>query len=115
MFRFLLDAPSIEGTVVQRRIAECTQSGFENKTVYQLKNTSSSLSRSNYMYNEAQMAIMEQELAGMINFWGYDKGAADAEVKTDFFDVNPDETSVDFRSHNENSCLSLCGQMNNLI
>ena len=39
------------------------------------------------MYNEAQMAIMEQELAEMINFWGYDKGAANAEVKTDFFDV----------------------------
>ena len=101
MFRFLLDAPSIEGTIVQRRIAECTQSGFENKTVYQLKNTSSNLSRSNYMYNESQMAIMEQELTEMINFWGYDKGAAEAEVKTDFFDVEPNESAVNFQSHNE--------------
>ena len=44
------------------------------------------------MYNEAQMAFMKQELAGMINFWGYDSGAADAEVKTDFFDIQPDDS-----------------------
>ena len=60
------------------------------------------------------MAIMEQELAEMINFWGYDKGAAEAEVKTDFFDVEPNENAVNFRSHNEDSCLSLCGQMSSL-
>ena len=50
LFCFLLDVPSIAGTVVEKRIAEVTQAGFENKTAYKLKSTSSNLSRANHMY-----------------------------------------------------------------
>ena len=51
LFTFLLDVPSIEGTVVQRRIAEVCQTGFETKAVYKLKDTSNNLSRARHMYN----------------------------------------------------------------
>ena len=52
LFCFLLDVSSIAGTVVEKRIAEVTQAGFESKAAYKLKNTSSNLSRSNYMYTD---------------------------------------------------------------
>ena len=71
LFCFLLDVPSIQGTLVEKRIAEVTASGFEDKTVYKLKSTSNDLSRSKLMYSEAQIAMMETELADMISFWMY--------------------------------------------
>ena len=58
LFCFLLDVPSIKGTAVEARINELTKSGFEGKTAYKLKNTSSNLSRSNYMYTTAQLELM---------------------------------------------------------
>ena len=53
LFCFLLDVPSIEGTIVERRIKEVVASGYKTKTAYALKSTSQSLSRSNYMYSPA--------------------------------------------------------------
>ena len=35
------------------------------------------------------MDLMKRELADMINFYGYDSSGADATVKTDFFDIEP--------------------------
>ena len=52
LFCFLLDVQSIQGTVVERRIQELTQSGFQDKTFYKLKSTSTDLSRSRHMYSE---------------------------------------------------------------
>ena len=53
LFCFLLDVPSIEGTIVERRIKEVAASGYSTKTAYALKSTSQSLSRSDYMYSPA--------------------------------------------------------------
>ena len=52
LFCFLLDVPSIAGTVVEKRIAEITQKGFESKAAYKLKSSSNDLSRSNHMYTD---------------------------------------------------------------
>ena len=59
LFCFLLDVPSIEGTIVERRINEVTEAGFSNVTAYRLKSTASSLSRNNHMYTAAQMDYMK--------------------------------------------------------
>ena len=59
LFCFLLDVPSIEGTIVERRITEVTEAGFSNVTAYRLKSTASSLSRNNHMYTAAQMDYMK--------------------------------------------------------
>ena len=45
LFCFLLDVPSIKGTVVERRIEDVIQPGSPQKSTYRLKSTSSSLSR----------------------------------------------------------------------
>ena len=72
LFCFLLDVPSIAGTVVERRINEVTQAGFSKVTAYKLKSTASSLNRNAHMYNTAQIDYMKAELANMIRFWKYD-------------------------------------------
>ena len=88
LFCFLLDVPSIEGTIVARKIKKVTASGFENKTAYALKSNSQSLSRSNHMYSQAQMEQMKTQLAGMIRFWHYDGSSSHPDaVRTDFFDL----------------------------
>ena len=46
------------------------------------------------------MDLMEQELADLINFYGYDSSGDDATVKTDFFDIEPNESEENFRAHN---------------
>ena len=59
LFCFLLDVPSIEGTIVERRINEVTEAGFSNVTAYKLKSTASNLSRNSHMYSAAQMDDMK--------------------------------------------------------
>ena len=51
---------------------------------------------------------MKQELADLINFYGYDTSGADATVKTDFFDIEPNANAETIRTHNQKS-LNLCG------
>jgi len=53
MFRFLLDVPSIEGTVAEAKIKAVCSDGNSTKTTYALKSTSSSLNRNAHMYTEA--------------------------------------------------------------
>ena len=50
----------------------------------------------------------------MINFYGYDSSGADATVKTDFFNIEPNANEETFRSHNEKLSLKLCGQMSTI-
>lgn len=50
-FKFLLDAPSIEGTVVEKRIIENCSLENKPKSVYKLKSTSTSLSRNQELYS----------------------------------------------------------------
>ena len=74
LFCFLLDiteADDILDTTIHRQIKEICTSGFKNKTAYKLKDTSSSLSRSNHMYSNEQMTYMKDELADFIKFWDY--------------------------------------------
>ena len=80
LFCFLLDVSSIEGTVVQKRIAEVTQSGLKGKPYYKLKNTEKNLNRSKHMYSEDQIESMREELSTFLNFYGYTSGAADSET-----------------------------------
>ena len=72
LFCFLLDVPSIAGTVVEKRIAEVTQAGFKAQTAYKLKSTSENLSRSRHMFTEEQINVLKTELADFIRFWRYD-------------------------------------------
>ena len=88
MFCFILDVQSIEGTVVQRRIAEVTQTGFANSAAYKLKSTSSSICRQRHMYTDAQIEMMERELAEMIKFWRYGQSEGESSDNSDLVQAN---------------------------
>lgn len=95
--------------MVERRIEEVTQSGFEGKTAYKLKSSSSSLSRSNHMYTMAQIDKMQMHLGEMINFWKYDEGGADGPLNTKFFEGTPNPYSENFETYNKTKTLADCG------
>ena len=52
LFRFLLDAPSIEGTVLEKRINEKCNGQNGPKSLYKLKHTPTGLNPNAHMYNE---------------------------------------------------------------
>ena len=52
MFAFMLDVPSLEGTVLGERIKQVCATDGSKKAAYKLKSTSSSLSRNNSIYTE---------------------------------------------------------------
>ena len=52
-FQFLLDVPTIEGTVVEKRIKDISSSGFASKSVYKLKTSTKDLMKNSHMYTEA--------------------------------------------------------------
>lgn len=54
MLLFLLDVPSIEGTVAEARMDKVVNA--DPKAVYKLKSTSSSLSRNNHMFSDEMLA-----------------------------------------------------------
>ena len=56
LFCFLLDVPSIEGTVVEKRIKDVSKKGFTSKKVYALKNKTVNLSKNNHMYSKELMS-----------------------------------------------------------
>ena len=52
LFCFLLDVHTIEGTFVEKRIADFAAGGFETKTTYALKDRSLNLDRNRHMYSQ---------------------------------------------------------------
>ena len=105
LFRFLLDAESLDGTLCERRIKEVAASGFSTKTAYALKSTSTSLCRNRHMYSEEQMATMREELAEMIAFWGYNKGDT-----CFFYGVDSASSPMTYKTYNQEHTLSKCGK-----
>ena len=95
LFRFILNVDSLEGTLCERRIKEVTATGFSTKTIYALKSTSNSSCRNRHMYNEELMALMREELAELIDFWGYNKGDT-----CFFYGVYSENSHFNFKSYN---------------
>ena len=50
VFKFILDEPSLEGTVVEKRILDRCSLKNEPKSIYKLKSTSTNLSRNQELY-----------------------------------------------------------------
>ena len=71
IFRFILDVPSIDGTVVEKRIKDVAAEGSESKAIYKLKTTSTDMNRNAFMYSEEQMDFLKQELKDTLYYFGY--------------------------------------------
>ena len=71
LFRFLLDVPSIEGTVVEKRIKEVSNNGPESKEVYALKNKEQTLNKNRHMYSDELLKEVGDILKEFNIYYGY--------------------------------------------
>ena len=90
IFRFLLNAPSIEGTVINQRIKDLTSKGKDGMpTVYALKKQQDkkSLMKNAKCYSAAQIKVLKEKLREELLFLGYTNSPnpADEKHETEFF------------------------------
>ena len=71
IFRFILDVPRFEGTVVEKRIQDIAAEGSDLKAIYKLKTHSNNMNRNAFMYSEEQMDYLKSELKDVLFFFGY--------------------------------------------
>ena len=83
-FKFILDVPSLEGTVVEKRILEHCSPKNAPKSVYKLKSTSTSLSRNQGLYSPELIDQIQNTLKDYLLFFGYTKHP-ELEHNTAFF------------------------------
>ena len=71
VFQFLLDVPSLDGTIVESRIEDTCSQGTKNVSLYKLKSESQNLSRQAHMYSEDNIKLLTSHLSDYIRFFGY--------------------------------------------
>jgi len=110
MFQFLLDVPSLEGTVAEANIKSICSDGFASKSVYKLKSTSTNLSRNAHMYNDQQIDMIKSELRDHLYYFGYTNDP-DATVQNDTaffnFDEHREEDKKKFKGYLEHNKRTL--------
>lgn len=82
MFAFLLDS-EIEGTLLERRIAQVCSTDHTTKTTYSLKTTSKDLSRNRDLYTADQIDYLKRTMPNFLYSFGY--ADVDPESQTNFF------------------------------
>ena len=83
LFCFLLDVPSIEGTVIEQRIRE--KSGVDT-TTYKLKaQPKKNLSRNRGMYTDEQVEKLKDIARDYLYFFNYVDHPTEADPTTTFF------------------------------
>ena len=101
LFCFLLDLPSIEGTVLEQRINSVCQQGHKGAEVYKLKEGTGKLNRHAHLYSDAQIEEIKETCKDLFYYFGYAKdGEEDA---SQFFSYvsTPSGARETFRDHNE--------------
>ena len=93
LFKFMLDVPNIEGTILESQIAKHGSQKSSTKAIYGLKSNNTELCRSKHMYTEEQIKHIKTELKDYLHFYGYAKDPSDPDQKTGFFSYDDDETS----------------------
>lgn len=73
VFRFFLNVPSLEGTVLEKRIKDACAEGHAKKAVYGLKTTNQkdNLSRNLNCYMDEDLDVIKEELREFLHFYGY--------------------------------------------
>ena len=89
LFCFLLEVPSIEGTVVELRIADYCAKGSSAASVYTVKDQAArslNLSRNAHMYTEVQLEMIKDVARDYLYFFNYaDNPNGGADANTTFF------------------------------
>jgi len=118
MFKFLLEVPSIEGTVVEARIKEISAISTASSAPYRLKSTSTSLSKNTKMYTPEQLELIKTQMRNFLIYFGYTnqpEGHQPYDDTTAFFkDIQfTDEEKKQFKGyteHNREMMQKLCGE-----
>jgi hypothetical protein len=89
LFRFFLDVPSLEGTVVEKRIKDACAEGHAKKAIYGLKTTNQkeNLSRNKHCYSDEDIAYIKREIRDVLHFYGYASNPKE-QNPTAFFDFD---------------------------
>lgn len=91
LFCFLLEVPSIAGTVVEKRIEDYCSKGSQAASVYKLKDgvastTNRNLSRNVAMYTPEQIEMLKDKMRDYLYFFKYtDHPEGQADPNTAFF------------------------------
>ena len=83
LFKFLLDTPSIEGTVLEKRIEEKCGLKSKPEAIYKLKPKSGN-NQNAHMYSEQQIATLKKQLKDFLYYFGYTNHPTE-ENDTSFF------------------------------
>ena len=86
LFCFMLEVPSIEGTVVERRVIDYCAKGNDAAAVYKMKaQPTRNLSRNAFMYTPEQIEWMKEASRDYLYYFGYVDHPTKADPDTTFF------------------------------
>ena len=96
LFKVLLDQPSLDGTVLEKRIHETTSLSSQQRAVYGLK-SNVTLNRNVNMYSDEQKEYIRTELKDFMYYFGYVDHPTDSSNRTPFFQY--DHTEEDLQNY----------------
>jgi hypothetical protein len=104
IFAFMLDVPSIEGTVCAARIKQVCEISQNARAIYKLKSKTTSLSKNMHMYSPEQVQRMEATMKDFLVYFGYTNHPEDGLTETSFFEYTDKEgncslTKDDFKQY----------------
>ena len=86
LFAFMLDVPSLEGTVCEKRIIDYCAKGSDAAAVYKMKaQPTRNLSRNAGMYTPEQIEFIKEAGREYLYYFGYVDHPTDADPDTTFF------------------------------
>ena len=71
LMEFLLEVPSLKGTVCEARIKKVCEVGNQSHGFYKLKTTSNKFNRNSHVYNKEQILRITESLRDLNQFFGY--------------------------------------------
>lgn len=93
LFCFLLEVPSVEGTVVQKRIRDSASKGTESKAVYKLKSNTKNFNKNEKNFSPENRLFVQENLSEYIYYFGY-ASHPEEENPTDIFKFGDGEGMI---------------------
>ena len=85
VIKFILDVPSIEGTVAEVQVHKATESGQDNIKTYAHKSGTGKLNRHWDKYTNKSLEEIKRVCKEGLHFWGYTENADDPDNATAYF------------------------------
>ena len=90
IIKFILDVPSIEGTVAEQQVIKATEAGSQDQIkTYALKSGTGKLNRQWNQYSEKQIEEIKTVCNEALHWWGYVENKDDPDNQTAYFKDMP--------------------------